>query len=622
MDKRKHVTRDIATGDKSPALFRDLTLDKRSIDEKARTVEIAFSSETPIRRWGEDEILDHSDSAVRLERARSDGPLLVDHNWSDQIGTIDEIRIDADRVGRAVVRFGNSERASEIFQDVVDNIRKSISVGYRIHKYIREVNEEEDTVDIFRVIDWEVLEISFVSVPADVNVGVGRSELTTDDAEEIEVKRKQPKTEAPKMTPEEKAAIEKAEREKREAAAEAQRIELKNMREREAERQQSIRNIAAMHPGHEDLVSDALRTEMSTGEFTEKLTEAVLETRKNDKPDTHLDLSEGDVNRYSVCRALLAQATGNWADAGYEREVSDTIAERIGKEAQGVFVPYDVQEGKRVVTTTGPGAGALGTDHLDGSFIDNLRDQSILMSLGARVLAGLRGNISIPRKTGNATFGWVAEDADGTLSDVSIGTLAMSPKTLAGAVAMSRLALQQLTPDMDSLVMSDMAQGAALAIDIAGINGPTGGDNPVGIMNTTGVLTNTIAVPGQPTWPEVVNFETLAAAANALAGGSSYITTAAVRGFMKTAKKDAGSGIFLIEGNESNGYPVNVKTDAGFVANSILFGDFTQLIVGMWGVLDMVADTSTKVASGGLVIRMFQDMDFGVRQPTAFVKNA
>lgn len=309
MSKRAQKTvnkRDIATGDKSPALFRDLPIDKRTIDEEARTVEIAFSSETPIRRWGEDEILDHSDESVRLERARTDGPLLVDHNWSDQIGTIEEIRIDADRVGRAVVRFGNSARASEIFQDVVDNIRKSISVGYRIYKYIREVNEDDDSVDIYRVTDWEVLEISFVSVPADVAVGVGRSESQTDKPE-----TKRNRTEVTIMTPEEIAAKEKADREAREAAEQKQRDELKSQREREADRLQAIRTIAAMHPGHDNLVSDAMRSEMSVGEFTEKLTEEVLKERKNDKPDTHLDLSDGDVRNYSVCRALLAQATNN-----------------------------------------------------------------------------------------------------------------------------------------------------------------------------------------------------------------------------------------------------------------------------------------------------------------------
>lgn len=605
--------------------FRDLKIDTRKIDEETRTIEVAFSSEQPVLLWGEREILDHNPASVRLDRAKSHGPLLVDHNWTDHVGTIDDIRIDTDRVGRAVVRFGNSERANEIYQDVKDEIRKSISVGYRVYKWVYESDDAEG-VPIYRVTDWEVVEISFVSVPADVAVGVGR-----DGKPQAKNTVKIIRHEAIPMekTPEQLAA-EQAEKQRQANEAEKRaKIEMQAMRDREADRQKAIREIAAMHPGHDNIVTDALRGEMTVAAFTEKLADAVLQARADDTPDTHLDLSDTDKKRYSICRALLAQASGNWKGAEAEREMSDTISKRLDADPKGIFVPYDIQtmqrnagrEGQRVVTTTGAGAGALGVDHLPGSFIDTLRDRSLLMSLGAFVLSGLRGNVSVPRKTGNATFGWVAEDADGTDSDVTIGTLTMSPKTLAGAVPISRLSLQQLSPDMDVLVMSDMAEGAALAVDIAGIAGATGGDNPVGILNTTGVLTNAIATAGQPTWAEVVNFETLAAAANALAGNSSYITTAAVRGFMKTAKKDAGSGIFLVEGNEANGYPVNVKTDAGFAANSILFGDYSQLIVGMWGVLDVMLDTATKAASGGLVIRMFQDLDFGVRQPTAFVKN-
>ena len=614
----------------SGVLTRDVLVELSRTDKENRTIEIAFSSETPVQRWGEYEVLNHDADSVRLERAQTNGPLLVDHRWDDQIGTIEKIWIDADRVGRAVVRFGKSERASEIFNDVVDNIRKSISVGYRIWKVIRE-SGGGDEPETHRVMDWEPLEISFVSVPADITVGVGR-ELTRESDEKNEYELITT-TEVRTMDPNENK--ENSENVGNEGGANraapgnkidyqaAARKAVKEARDADAKRRTAIRTIAATYNeegAHDNLVVDALRSDTSADEFAQKIAEAELKRRENDTPDTHLDLSEKDTAEYSLCRALAAQHTGNWKDAGLEREMSDTIADKLDIEARGVLVPFDVQT--RVVTTTGPGAGALGVDHMPGSFIDNLRDMSVLMKLGARRLAGLQGNISIPRKTGNATFNWVDEDVDSTDSDVTIGTLPLSPKTVTGSVPISRRALLQLTPDMDSLIMADMSEGAALAIDIAGINGAVGGDNPVGIMNTTGVLTNAIATPGEPTWEEVVNFETLAAAANAMAGGSSYITSAAVRGYMKTAKKDPGSGIFLIENNEANGYKVNVKTDAGFPVDSILYGDFSQVIVAMWGVLDVVVDDATKVKSGGLVIRMFQDLDIGVRQPTAFVKNA
>jgi len=608
----------------SGVLVRDLPIDKRSIDEEARTIEISFSSENPITRWGESEILDHSGGSVRLDRAKSDGPLLMDHNWSDQIGTIDEIGV-ADRVGRAVVRFGKSARATEIFNDVIDGIRKSISVGYRIYKVIHE-QMSEDEPDVYRVMDWEPLEISFVSVPADVSIGVGRTadgesknnyELIR-EVEEMLEENKPADNGQPVVTAEERqAAIDEA---------------IKADRELEVKRVAGINKLARLYDkqgDHRELVSRALSDGTSVEDFAQEIADAEIDKRKDDTPNTELGLSDQDVQRFSVTRALLAAATGNWKDAEFERECSNQVADNLGIEARGVLIPFEIQnrksaenaDGQRVVTTTTGGVGLVGTDHLGGSFIDNLRDQSIVMQMGAQSLSGLRGNIDIPRKTENATFGWVGEGDDTTLSNVVVGTLSMSPKTVTGGVEMTRRTLLQSNPDIDALVLADMAQGMALAVDIAALAGAAGGDNPIGILNTTGVLTQAVATAGQPTWGEIVSFETVAAGANSLMGGSKFVTTAGVRGHLKTTPKDAGSGIFLASGNQTNGYDIMVKTDAGFPANTILFGDFTQFLVGMWGVLDLVPDMATKAASGGMVIRAFQDMDFAVRQPTAFVKN-
>lgn len=603
----------------SEFLVRDLTFDRSSIDQDARTIEISFSSENPITRWGESEVLDHSDGSVRLDRAKTDGPLLMDHNWNDQIGTIDEISV-VDRVGRAKVRFGKSERATEIFDDVTDGIRKSISVGYRIYKVIHE-QMNEDEPDIYRVMDWEPLEISFVSVPADVTIGVGR----TADSESKNTYELI--TEERIMEPKETNIVDDQARKDQEAKERKQAIQ--KDRDLDASRRAGINKLARLYDqkgNHEELIRRALSDGTSVEDLAQEVADAEIKQRAEDVPNTELGLTENEVQRFSVTRALIAAATGNWKEAEFERQCSNDVAEKLNIEARGVLIPFEIQnrssgaDGQRVVTTSTGGAGLVGTDHLGGSFIDNLRDQSIVMQMGAQTLTGLRGNIDIPRKTANATFGWVDEGDDTSLSNVTIGTLSMSPKTITGGVEMTRRTLLQSNPDIDSLVLADMAQGMALAVDIAALAGAAGGDNPIGILNTTGVLTQAIATAGQPSWAEVVGFETVASGANALSAGSKFVTTAGVRGFLKTAPKDAGSGIFLAMDNQTNGYDIKVKTDAGFPANTILFGDFSQFLVGMWGVLDLVPDMASKAASGGMIIRAFQDMDFALRQPTAFVK--
>lgn len=153
---------------------RTFKVSRDAINTDSRTVELAFSSETPYGRWWGIEILDHQKKSVQLERLKSCGPLLCDHETEDIVGVVESVRIDADLVGRAVVRFGKSARAEEVYQDVLDGIRCNVSVGYIIHK-ANLVETGDNTEDTYRVTDWEPYEISLVSVPADTSVGVGRA---------------------------------------------------------------------------------------------------------------------------------------------------------------------------------------------------------------------------------------------------------------------------------------------------------------------------------------------------------------------------------------------------------------------------------------------------------------
>lgn len=152
---------------------RAFTFVRATSDLTARTVELSFSSEAPIERsWGI-EILDHGKKSVRLGRLRVGGPLLIDHDTRDIVGVIESARVDPDLTGRAVVRFGRSARAEEVFQDVQGGIRRNASVAYVIHD--AELVETKSDTPTYRITDWEPYEISLVSVPADATVGVGRA---------------------------------------------------------------------------------------------------------------------------------------------------------------------------------------------------------------------------------------------------------------------------------------------------------------------------------------------------------------------------------------------------------------------------------------------------------------
>lgn len=159
--------------------FRDLEL--KSFNEENKTVELTFSSEEPYERWWGIEILDHSSISVNMNRLNNSAPLLFNHDRDVVIGVVEFAKIE-NKKGHAVVRFGNSEKAKEVFSDVVDGIMKNVSVGYQINEM--KLESESKGVETYRVTQWEPFEISIVSIPADNTVGVGR----ISDLEEQEVK--------------------------------------------------------------------------------------------------------------------------------------------------------------------------------------------------------------------------------------------------------------------------------------------------------------------------------------------------------------------------------------------------------------------------------------------------
>jgi HK97 family phage major capsid protein len=234
------------------------------------------------------------------------------------------------------------------------------------------------------------------------------------------------------------------------------------------------------------------------------------------------------------------------------------------------------------------------------------------------MLSGLVGNVDIPKQTGSSTAYWVGEDGSATDSEVAFGTVQLSPRTIANAVPITRRMLMQTDMSVDALITADIANVMALAIDLAILEG-NGVNKPLGIVSTTGVNTQSVASAGAPTWAELVGFESSVDTDNALVGNLAYVTTPAVKGTLKTTKKDSGSGIFLLDGGVANGY--RVATTTQLTTNRIIFGNFADVIIANWGVLDIMQDLSTKAASGGVVIRAFQDLDAAVRHAESFCIN-
>jgi len=560
-----------------------------------RTFEFPFSSEYPVARYFGNEILSHEPKAADLSRLNDSAPLLFNHNPDKVIGVVERAYIDGKRRrGYARVRFSRNGFAQEILDDVKDGILRNVSFGYSIDKM-----EERGSGD-FVATAWSPYEVSIVSIPADAhNVGIGRQLASTDDAASA-APTPDPLPLMENTTPD--LAVVRAE------AAEAERSR--------------IADISALCDKHG--MADLGRQLIESGRSIDEARAAVL-----DKMNTPLEpvtmsaaeigLSEKESRSFSFLRAInyLSNPSDRNAReaAAFEIEASEAAAAKLGRQSRGITVPQDVLRRDLNVGTSTAGGNLVATELDAGSFIDLLRNASALDQAGATVLTGLTGNVAIPRQSGAATAYWVAESGSPTESQQTVDQVSLVPRTVAAFTDYSRKLMIQSSIDVENMVRNDLARVIALKIDYAGLYGTGASNEPLGLKNTTGIGTEDFAA-ATPTFAEVVALESDVATANALLGTPVYLMNAAMRGSLKTKPKDAGSGLFVMEGELVNGYRGVLSNQVA--SGDLWFGNFADLIIGYFSGLDLMVDPYTHSTSGTVRVVAMQDCDIAIRHPESF----
>ena len=585
-----------ATGEERtmPGIGRHQRAELTTFDEvEDRTYEFPFSSEFPVARYFGNEILSHDAKAADLSRLNDGAPLLFNHNPDRVIGVVERAYIDGKkRRGYARVRFSRNPFAQEVLSDVKDGVLRNVSFGYSIDKM-----EERGSGD-FVATAWSPYEVSVVSVPADPGVGIGRA---------LEAESAAPAAPTPDPIP----------------SMENTTTDLAVVRAEAAEAERSrIAGISALCDKHN--MADLGRQLIESGRSIDEARAAVLDKLDiKQEPVTmsaaEIGLTEKESRSFSFLRAInyLANPTDRSARdaAAFEIEASDAAAAKLGRQSRGITIPQDVLRRDLTVGAATAGGNLVATELDAGSFIDLLRNASALDQAGATVLTGLTGNVAIPRQSGAGTAYWVAESGSSTESQQTVDQVSLTPKTVAAFTDYSRRLMIQSSIDVENMVRSDLARVLALKIDLAGLYGTGSNGEPLGLKLTTGIGTENFAA-AIPTFAEVVALESDVATANALLGSPVYLMNAAMRGGLKTKAKDAGSGLFVMEGNEVNGYRgvLSNQVESG----DLWFGNFADLIIGYFSGLDLMVDPYTHSTSGTVRVVAMQDVDIAVRHPESF----
>lgn len=625
-------------------LHREMTMEVRAGATEDDPIEIAVSSELPVLRYdwwtGERyyEVLDHGPGGVDLAYARDGLPFLLDHLLRVQVGLVEGVSLDKDRKLRGKVRMGNHPDASWVEKDLRAGIRKKISGGYDPGSNYEVISTKDDKIPTRRYKGWRIYEASTVAVPADYDVGVARSAFEARAA-------------VPASIPQGRKAEDTMSEQSTAPAGGAPAVQ----RDYDAERRQrnaTVGNILAM--AHEskrtELTTLALREDWSPDQVAEKVREANIAAATAGVPAGRVELTPKEERQYSVRNALLASAdmqTGNRSAASlasFEREVSDEIAKRHGAQPKGLWFPLHLLADRsaaaqvraavtgNVATTTS--LGGAGVETQMQSLIEILRAEAVLSKLGVRFLTGLNGNIAFPRQITANTWTWEGENpsTEKALTAATLEQMSMSPKTGYGATAYSRQLLTQSSFSVEQFVREDLAMIAALGIDVAGINGSGSSNQPTGVLNLSGVETEVMGTNGANlAWANLVSYETKQSTNNAARGNLAFLTTPGVRGKLKTTLKNTISGADYLWGssNELNGYPAVAsnqvpsnltKGTSTTVCHGVVFGNWNELLLGVWGdALDVVVNPYTYAKQGMIEVVEYAMVDVNARHPKSFV---
>lgn len=628
----------------------------KSFNPETRTVQVMWSAGAQVLRydWWEDEYfteeLDMRPEACDLSRLNSGAPVLDSHQryeLENVLGVVERAWIQ-DGEGWADIRLSSRDDIAWLRQDLADGVIRNVSIGYDVRAMEQQGFDEATGYARMVVTDWQPFEISLVPVGADAAAGtrsapqhpatpcVVRSFAVTTAAPAAPQETTMPEAIAPAAP-----------------TADDIRIVRDQARESEVARARDILAVGEQFEMREK-ASEFVANGKSSAEFRDYVLEQIrTKNAQQVSASRDIGMTDNEVRHYSINRAiaaLLSEGTGKrdaWADAGFERECHEAVMKKRGIDPKenGFFVPWDVQsrtllpanlraqaardpwaierlvrdlQSRDLTVASASGGGYLvGTDNLGGSFIDMLRAEMVMLELGVQVLDGLQGAVTIPKRASGGTMYYPTNEGTAiTESSPTFGQLALAPKHGGIYVELSRALLLQSNPAADALTIDDIRKQIGIGID-TGIYAGSGSPQPTGLTGTgsIGAVTGTsLAYAG------VVEFQTDVGTANGLDDSCAYLTTPAVAGLMMQRQRFSSTDSPLWTGSVQQGVMAGYRARASTLvtAATMAFGAWRQIILAMWGDLEIARSDYANFPAGITGIRGFVSYDVGVRQPGAF----
>ena len=600
-------------------LIRELQVDEIQSSEDVNVISFSCASQLPyVKRdkRGRDyaEVLLITEESVDFTRL-VDGraPLLLQHNDEDQIGVVERAWIENEKL-YVTVRFSKANHAQEILQDVKDGIRRNVSIGYGILDSYNQEKAGELPVEI--VTRFIVYEVSIVSAPADYEVGIGRS-LDKEDSTQMEEEDKKENTEEQEekeCSEEEKKAEETAE-ETKEDTAEEEKSEkeaetTEESKEDEAEEEKNCDEEEIKMLGYlmecRDLADQFIKEKRSYADFKTAVKEYKNNLNIKDKKSME--------QKFSLRKALL-NATGKMSneEAAFERSIIDENKRK-----------FNITDGDIVLSRNElrafDGTEAINqTVYQPGMYTENLRPPVTVDYLGTTKVAVTGPSISFSVCTSGLNAGFVTLNGDVPSATMNFELKTMVPKKEGAFVDVSYTALLQDDPSAEGIIMNDIVKALDAAKDHAFFNGTSGNNQPVGLLNTTGI--NEITIPsGGPVLSTMLEFEKeirdsfdYSPNLKWVMAPNAYYQLAATP-YSATALNE-----FLVDPKTRKCLGYDVYVDPNLPTGTIVLGNFNEALEANFdGIVIKIVEDAALARRQAIEIVAHRALDYLFRRPKSF----
>lgn len=627
------------------------------------------------------EVLGHKDGEIDLARLNDGAPVLANHDRNTAvgktplagIGAVEKAWLDGKRLMANIV-ISRREALADLRQDIADGLVRNVSIGYQINERVLTRQGKEGQPDEYRVTSWSPFEISPVDIPADASVGIGRELDAPDPASQCYRIIDLPNPGAAGITAQEKTMPELETPAATEKPAQPVTLKGDDYRAEERTRIQEIQILGRSLNLPAADIDSAVESGMSVDNFRAKSVDSLIKAGKLRPAESpEIGMSKKEVEQFSVCRALLAAMDPLNAHkiAPFEMEASraaqdkrDTSRPNVKEREHALTIPVDVlsrgmemndtlarsvamqlierakQRGTDLayrdllVGTPTAGGNLVATELLGSSFIDLLRNAMVLDRLGVTWLRDLNGNIAIPAQTGAASYYWFTEGNSPTESQQTIGQVTGTPKTIGVWTDYTRKLLLQSSIDVEMFVRADLAAQVGQGLQAGAISGAVNG--PTGLLATSGIGSVAGGTNGAaPTYDHMVDLESAVANANGDQGKMAYLTNSKVRGKLRKTQEFASTNgkavwtsmpgtpgvgeVLGYEAHVTNSVPSNLtKGTSSGICSAVMYGNWSELLIFMWGGLDIMLDPYSLSTSGGKRVVALQDCDVAARRVASF----